>query len=86
VLEQAHWAPLRERTWLAHVAFAAYHLLVLGSLLAWPWLVALFLVLVATSITWRRMVRDANSLAPAIASHMVADLGAMLAAWFRLGG
>jgi hypothetical protein len=32
------------------------------------------------------MVRDANSLAPAIASHMVADLGAMLAAWFRLGG
>lgn len=85
-LEQVHWAPLRERTHFAHIAFAAYHLLVLESLLGRAWLPVLFLVLVVSSFAWQRMTRDAGSLVPAVASHTAADVGALLAAWFRHHG
>jgi len=81
VLEQVHWAPLRERTPLAHVAFAGYHVLVLYSLLAVPWVAACFAVLVLASWTWQRMTRESGSLLPAIASHMAADLGMVVVAW-----
>jgi hypothetical protein len=39
ILEQVYWTPLRESTPLAHLAFASYHMLVLGSLLTIPWLI-----------------------------------------------
>jgi hypothetical protein len=81
VLEQVHWAPLRERTPLAHVAFAGYHVLVLYSLLAVPWVAACFAVLVSASWAWQRMTRQSGSLLPAIASHMAADLGMVTVAW-----
>ena len=84
VLEQVHWAPLRESTPLGHIAFAGYHLLVLHSLLKIPWLAVCFAVLVATSLLWRRMTRESGSLVPSIASHVAADLGIMIAAWLRM--
>lgn len=81
VLEQLHWAPLRERTPAAHAAFAGYHLLVLGSLLAAPWLMVCFAVLLGASVGWGRLWRTSGSAWPAIASHAAADLGVALAAW-----
>lgn len=83
VLEQIHWAPLREETPLAHPLFAGYHMLVLFSLLTVPWLVIGFVVLVAASVAWQFLARRSGSLAMPIASHMLADLGIILAAWFR---
>lgn len=81
VLEQAHWAPLRERTPIAHVAFAGYHVLVLYSLLAIPWVAACFAILATASWSWQRMQRESGSLIPSIASHTLADLGMVIAAW-----
>jgi hypothetical protein len=81
VLEQSHWAPLRERTPVAHIAFAGYHVLVLYSLLAVPWVAACFVVLAAASWLWQRMQRASGSLVPPIASHIAADLGMVIAAW-----
>ena len=80
ILEQIHWAPLRERTALAHAAFAGYHLLVLYSILPVPWLAVGFVVLSLASWMWARMVRASGSLWPAIASQAVADLGIVLVA------
>ena len=85
VLEQIHWGSLRERTVLAHAAFAGYHLLVLGSLLTVPWLAACFAVLLAASLLWERMGRRSGSVWPAIASQIAADLGVVLAAWLSAG-
>jgi hypothetical protein len=81
VLEQSHWVQLRERTPLAHLAFAGYHVLVLYSLLGLPWVAACFAILVSASWLWQRMTRASGSVVPAIASHVVADLGMVLAAW-----
>lgn len=80
VLEQIHWAPLRERTPLAHAAFAGYHLLVLASLLPVPWLAVCFVVLWVASWLWQRMTRAAGSLWTAIASQAAADIGVVLVA------
>jgi hypothetical protein len=80
VLEQLHWAPLRQRTPFAHAAFAGYHLLVLESLLPIPWLVVSFAVLWLASWVWNRMNCASESLVPAIASQTVADLGIVLVA------
>jgi hypothetical protein len=80
ILEQIHWAPLRERTPLAHLAFAGYHLLVLCSILSVPWLAVCFVVLGLASWLWTRMVRASGSLWLAIASQGAADLGIVLVA------
>jgi len=81
VLEQVHWAPLRNRTPLAHIAFAGYHMIVLYSLLPLPWLAACFAVLVVASWTWQRMAGECGSLWPGVASHAAADLGMVIVAW-----
>jgi hypothetical protein len=85
-LEQLHWAPLRERTPAAHVFFAGYHPLVLASLLPIGWLAACFVILAGASVAWERMVRRSGSLAPALVSQLLADLGIVLAAWWRVHG
>jgi hypothetical protein len=85
-LEQVHWGPLRERTPLAHLAFAGYHLLVLASLLPWGWLVLCFAALTAASHMWRWMARRTAGLAVPIVSHVLADVGVVLAAWWRTSG
>lgn len=82
-LEQLHWAELRENTRISHILFAGYHMIVLYSLLAIPWLIACFLVLTAASVMWQQMTKRSNSLAAAYGSHVLADLGIIMAAWFR---
>ncbi len=82
VLEQVHWAPLRERSPWAHVAFAGYHMLVLYSLLPVPWLAATSVVLTTASWTWDRMSRESGGLLMPIGSHVAADLGLVVVAWF----
>jgi hypothetical protein len=83
-LEQAHWGLLRERTPLAHPLFAGYHVMVLSSLLPVPWLVLCFAVLVTASCLWQRVFQRTGTLAVPVVSHMMADLGVVLAAWFRV--
>jgi hypothetical protein len=85
LMEQLHWAPLREQTPAAHLLFAGYHMMVLVSLLKTPWLVAAFITLVITSIVWQHLTRKSESLAPAILSHILADLGVILTAAFIVG-
>lgn len=83
ILEQVHWAPLRQRTPVAHAAFAGYHLLVLSSLLSAPWLILCFVVLAATSCAWRHLVQRTGGLLAAILSHVLADLGIVIVACLR---
>jgi hypothetical protein len=81
-LEQLHWSPLREATPVAHLLFAGYHVLVLYTLLSVPWLAVCFAVLSTASVVWQRMERGGGLGLP-IASHVLADLGIVLAAWLR---
>lgn len=83
VLEQVHWAPLREHTAWAHPVFAGYHMLVLWSLLPVAWLVACFAVLTAVSVLWHGLSRRGRGLTAPVASHALADLGVVVAAWLR---
>ncbi|MGE4488455.1 MAG: hypothetical protein AB7E95_02800 [Kiritimatiellales bacterium] len=84
ILEQAHWAPLRKRTWLAHPLFAGYHMLVLASLLPAVWLVACFIVLTAISVFWKHVTDRSQSLLVPVLSHILSDLGIILAAWSQM--
>lgn len=81
LLEQLHWTQLRERTSFAHPLFAGYHMIVLYSLLSLPWLLLCFAVLVTASLVWQQMTRRSNSLSVAVASHILADLGIITAAY-----
>jgi hypothetical protein len=83
VLEQIHWRRLREDTAWSHPLFAGYHLLVLSSLLALPWLILAFAVLVAGSLAWKWLARTTGSLTVPAMAHSLADLGIVLAAWAR---
>jgi len=80
-IEQAHWDALRQKTWLAHGLFAGYHLIILGSLLDWPWLLACFIVLTGTSILWKHWQKQTGSLWIPALSHIFADLGIIIAAY-----
>jgi hypothetical protein len=80
-LEEIHWTPLRNSTWLAHLLFAGYHVLVLYSLLTIPWLILCFTVLLIVSYMWQQLTRMSQSLIPAILSHILADLGIVVAVW-----
>lgn len=80
VLEEAFWAPLRERTAWAHLSFAGYHLLILYTLVGVPALAGIFVVLAAASWVWKRNGQRSGSLVPAIASHVVADIGIIVVA------
>ena len=82
-LEQAHWAPLRERTPLAHLFFAGYHALVLSSLLTLPWLLIVLCVLTLASFLWRKAGERFGSIAVPLISHLFADLGIVIIAWLR---
>ena len=82
-LEQIHWKPLRERGFIAHPLFAGYHVLVLMSVAAWPWLMVAFVVLTVVSFLWGELTSRSRSLAPAYVSHVLADVGIVIAAWLR---
>lgn len=83
-LEQISWNRLREETPLAHPFFAGYHMLVLYSLLTVPWLLVCLAVLGSASVIWQQMTKRSGSLAFAIVSHVLADLGIIIAAYLRL--
>lgn len=88
VLEQMHWAPLREQTPFAHLFFAGYHMPVLASLVTAPWLIFCFFALTLASLVWQWLTRTSGSLMPAVLSHLCADLGIILAAsyYFTVSG
>ena len=81
-LEQLHWAQLREDTLVSHPMFAGYHILVLYSLLTVPWLIVCFIILTTASVVWQQWTRRAHSPAVPIASHVLADLGVIIAVYF----
>lgn len=81
ILEQRHWGPLRERTAWAHPFFAGYHALVLASLLSGPWLALCLAVLLVASGAWHVMTMRFGGLTVPTSSHVLADLGVVLAAW-----
>ena len=83
-LEQLHWSRLRDASPVSHIMFAGYHAIVLYSLLDISWLALSFVVLVATSFSWRWMERKSGGLAVPIASHILADLGVVVAAWLSM--
>jgi len=80
-LEQAHWGPLREKTQLSHFFFAAYHTIVLYSLLPLFWLLAGFVVLTVASLIWQQIAENSNSYTAPVLSHILADFGVVIAAW-----
>lgn len=79
VFEQAHWQPLRRLGWPAHLAFAGYHALVLGSLLPVMWVIGIVAGLAGVSWWW---AREDTGPAPgtALAMHLLADASIALAA------
>jgi len=81
VLEQLHWTQLRQHTPISHAMFAGYHMVVLYTLLKAPWLILCFGVLLMASWTWQQMARKNHSLAGPMLSHILADLGIIVAAW-----
>ena len=83
VLEQIHWHPLRETSTWFHFVFAGYHMIVLASLLSLPWLILCFCVLTGASFAWKWMHDKSHSLLIPTASHILADLGVVVAAWAR---
>lgn len=81
MLEQIHWHPLRETSVWSHPFFAGYHMIVLSSLLTLPWLIVCFCVLMGASFSWRLMCHRTRGLEVAVVSHILADLGVVVAAW-----
>jgi hypothetical protein len=86
VLEQIHWRPLREQTWISHPVFAGYHMIVLSSILEPPYLLLCFVVLVSASLMWLHVQRMEKSLNLAVLAHSLADFGIVVAAWLRTLG
>ncbi len=83
VLEQIHWHPFREASDWYHPVFAGYHILVLSSLITPPWLILCFGVLVGASLVWKRLCHCRRGLTVPVLSHILADLGVIVAAWAR---
>lgn len=88
VLEQAHWSRLRAGSagWLAHAAFASYHVIVLATLMKTPWVAACAAVLVCASVSWAWIERRSGGLLVPYAAQAVADSGMILAAAIRASG
>jgi hypothetical protein len=84
-LEQLHWAPLRQQTAWAHSLFAAYHMIVLASLLAVPWLFASFVILCGASWMWLQLQERSRGLLVPTVSHILADAGIVSAAFLLVG-
>ncbi len=81
VVEEAYW-----RGWLGSparglriedVAFAGYHLVVLAPFIEPIWLGVSLVSLTAAAWLWRRARVHTGGLAPAVASHMAADVSIM---------
>ena len=84
LIEQIHWSPLRKKTWISHLLFAGYHLLVLSSLLSTVWLIAAFFLLATVSLTWSILEEKTEGMTSGVLSHTFADFGIILATWFLI--
>lgn len=84
-LEQRHWLHLRERTPIAHLAFAGYHGVVLWTLLPVIWVVFIVAVLAFVSVGWAWLARQIDGRAVAAVSHVTADLSVILAVTAAVG-
>jgi len=84
VLEELHWsrlvAGLPSQVGLFDALFAGYHLLVLASLVRWPWLLLIFVILVCSSVFWRQMYRSRETRFVPLLTHGAADLSIVIAA------
>lgn len=81
VLEQEHWAPLRQGSVTGHAAFAGYHAVVLYTLLPPVWLAVTAGLLVLISVEWEHMTARNGGPAVALCTHVLGDAGIILAAW-----
>lgn len=91
VLEELHWSAIRREgefpPWLAHCAFAGYHLVVLSTLVAPLWLPVVFVVLSGSSAVWARIDSHFDGAAMPLASHAAADIAIIVAAgWLAFAG
>lgn len=82
-IEQTHWNHIRERTPLAHICFAGYHVIILAQLAPPAWLIVVFLALATVSWIWKGLTRHTQSLTPAYLTHALADTGIVIAAWLH---
>lgn len=80
ILEQVHWSRLHARGALSHLAFAGYHAIVLYTLLQPAWLIVGVVVIAAASVVWQRSARRCRGLIVPVLSHVLADVGIILAA------
>lgn len=82
-LEQMHWVELREKHGLlAHLCFAGYHAIVLFSLVNAIWLALVVTVLFSVSMQWAWMHNRYQGLAIPALTHIFADAGIIVAAFF----
>ena len=82
-IEQLHWRDIWAREglgWYGWVLFSGYHALVLHSLFSWPWLIVCFVLLIAVAGFWSWLHRLPGGFWIAVASHVLADLGIIVAA------
>ncbi|MCJ7826646.1 MAG: hypothetical protein MUP36_00160 [Demequinaceae bacterium] len=84
-LEQRHWLHPRERTPVAHLAFAGYHGVVLWTLLPILWVAFIVGVLALVSVGWAWLARQIDGRAVAAVSHVTADLSVILAVTAAVG-
>jgi hypothetical protein len=84
LLEQLHWRDLRDETVWSHLLFSGYHMIVLSTLLTGPGLVLCFCVLLGASLVWKVLVRTTGGLTAPALSHVLADLGIVVAAWLKV--
>lgn len=82
LFEQLHWSKLRKASKLSHLMFAGYHMIVLSSLLKFPWLILCFVLLVIASFVWQKMENMSKTLVVPIMSHILADFGVILVTWW----
>lgn len=89
VLEEWHWSRIEEgtplRVGILDLLFGAYHVLVLASLVRWPWLVLLFAVLTAVRVQWRSWYRSRRTRWLPLLTHGLADLSVIVAAMRLVG-
>ncbi len=84
ILEQVFWREYtRDRAgWLCRedFLFAGYHALVVSLFVTWPWVIVSLLVLVESSMAWRRLRAWSGGLVTPIVTHVAADASIILAA------
>ncbi len=84
ILEQYHWHRLRSETGWAHICFAGYHVMVLYGFLPLGWLMLCLGGLMAISWIWKQAGNTAGSRASCMLTHILADLGVILAVFWLI--